>query len=75
MAVRSPKTITIGGLPVSRRTKLTDAGADVNARDNNGYTPLDWTNYERISESKARLEIGELLREKGGKSGAIQTNP
>jgi hypothetical protein len=47
--------------------RLITAGADINARDNNGYTPLDWTNYERISEGKARLEVAELLREKGGK--------
>jgi hypothetical protein len=65
-----------GGTPlhwaaVLGRVKMTErlitSGADVNARDNNGYTPLDWTNYERISEGKARLEIAEFLREKGGK--------
>jgi hypothetical protein len=55
--------------------KLIDAGAEVNAEDNNGYTPLDWTSYERISEGKARLEIAELLRQKGGKNRDIQTNP
>jgi hypothetical protein len=53
---------------------LITAGADVNAKDNNWYTPLDWTNYERISEGKARLEVAALLREKGGKSGTIQNN-
>ncbi|MCP4613353.1 MAG: hypothetical protein GY845_32075 [Planctomycetes bacterium] len=52
---------------VKMAERLIAAEADVNARDNNGYTPLDWTNYERISEGKARLEIAELLREKGGK--------
>ena len=63
----------LGRIKMARR--LIDAGADVNVKDNNGYTPLDWTSYERMSESKARLEISELLREKGGKSGVIQTNP
>ncbi len=48
--------------------RLIEAGADVNAKDNNGFTPLDATNYDRESERKARLEIAELLREKGGKS-------
>jgi ankyrin repeat protein len=53
---------------------LITAGADVNVRDNNGYTPLDWTTYARISEGKARLEVAELIREKGGKSGAPQSD-
>ena len=47
---------------------------DANAKDNRGFTPLDATTYDRESEKEARLEIAELLREKGGKSGAIQTN-
>jgi hypothetical protein len=55
--------------------RLINAGADTNASDNNGYTPLDWTHYERLSETKARLDIAELLRDEGGKSGDIQTNP
>jgi len=54
--------------------QLIDAGADINAKDNNGYTPLDWTHYELLSESKARLEVAELLREKGGKIRDIQTD-
>ena len=54
--------------------RLIDAGADINVKDKNGYTPLDWTSYDRISEGKARLDIAELLQEKGGKSGDIQTN-
>jgi hypothetical protein len=62
----------LGRIEMARR--LIEAGADVNAKDNNGYTPLDWTNYERESEKKARLKIAELLREKGGKTGALQTN-
>lgn len=40
----------------------------------NGCTLLDWTKYERESGKKARLDIAELLREKGKNSGAIQTN-
>jgi len=46
--------------------KLTEAGADVNAADNHGFTPLDATNYERDSNKKAKLEIAEFLRKKGG---------
>jgi len=63
----------LGRIEMARR--LIDAGTDINARDNNGYTPLDWTSYDRISEGKARLDIAELLREKGGKNRDIQTNP
>ena len=55
----------LGRIEMARR--LIDARADVNVKDNNGYTPLDWTAYERLSESKTRLEIAELLRAKGGK--------
>jgi hypothetical protein len=62
----------LGRTEMARR--LIDAAADVNVKDNNGYTPLDWTSYERMSEGKARLEIAELLRAKGGKSGAIKTD-
>ena len=43
------------------------AGADVNARDNNALTPLDATDYDRKSRRKAKIEIAELLRSKGGK--------
>jgi ankyrin repeat protein len=52
---------------VEMARQLLDAGADVNADDNNGYTPLDSTAYEGLSESKARLEIAGLLRDAGGK--------
>jgi len=48
--------------------RLIEAGADVNAKDNNGFTPLDATNYDHKSRRKAKLEIVELLRSKGGKS-------
>ena len=56
----------MGRVEMARR--LIEAGADVNAGDNNGFTPLDATNYDRESEKKAKLEIAELLREKGGRS-------
>ena len=56
-----------GRIEMARR--LIDAGADVNAKDNSGFTPLDATNYDRESEKEAKLEIAELLPEKGGKSG------
>lgn len=46
---------------------LIESGADVNASDNNGFTPLDATNYDRESPGKAKLKIAELLRRKGGK--------
>ena len=46
--------------------RLIDAGADVNIQDNHGYTPLDATRYEGVSESKARNDVAELLRGKGG---------
>ena len=44
------------------------AWADVSAKDSNGSTPLDATNYGHKSRRKAKLEIAELLRAKGGKS-------
>ena len=47
---------------------LIRAGADVNAKDNNGFTPVDATNYDRKSRRKAKLEIAEFLRKRGGKS-------
>ena len=56
----------LGRIEMARR--LIEAGADVNAKDNNGFTPLDATDYDRESERKAKLTIAELLREKGGKS-------
>jgi hypothetical protein len=56
----------LGRMEIARQ--LIDAGADVNVKDNHGHTPLDATHYEGLSESKARLEIAELLRESGGES-------
>ncbi len=56
----------LGRIEMAKR--LIEAGADVNAKDNSGFTPLDATNYDRESEKKAKLEIAELLREKGGKT-------
>ena len=40
------------------------AGADVNAKDVNGYTPLDWAIFNKDTETAA------LLRKHGGKTGA-----
>ena len=40
-----------------------DAGADVNAKDNNGGTPLD------VAIQLKRTEIADLLRKHGGKTG------
>ena len=58
----------LGRIEMARR--LIEAGADVDAKDHGGFTPLDATNYDRESEKKAKLEIAELLRGKGGKSGS-----
>ena len=55
--------------------QLVDAGANVNVRDKNGYTPLDATALEEFLESKTRLAIAELLRQRGGKSGNQQVKP
>ncbi len=46
----------------------------VNVKDKNGYTPLDATTHEQFSGSRPRLEVVELLREKGGKGRDIQNN-
>ena len=40
------------------------AGADVNAKDVNGYTPLDWAIFNKDTETAA------LLLKHGGKTGA-----
>lgn len=56
----------LGRLEMARR--LIDAGADVNARDNNGFTPLDATNYHPELQQEAKLKVAKLLREKGGKT-------
>ena len=56
----------LGRIEMARR--LIEAGADVNAKDNNGFTPLDATDYDRKSRRRAKLEIAELLRSKGGMS-------
>jgi ankyrin repeat protein len=39
------------------------AGADVNAKDVNGYTPLDWAIFNKDTETAA------LIRKHGGKTG------
>ena len=54
---------------------LIEKGADLNAKDNEGYTPLDMALLasKNINSSEAfvadRLEIVELLKKKGGISG------
>ncbi len=39
------------------------AGADVNAKDVNGYTPLDWAIFNKDTET------ADLIRKHGGKTG------
>ena len=39
------------------------AGADVNAKDVNGYTPLDWAIFNKDTKTV------DLLRKHGGKTG------
>jgi ankyrin repeat protein len=43
---------------------LLSKGADVNARDNSGSTPLDWAREENQDQ------IANLIRQYGGKTGA-----
>jgi len=62
-----------GRVDIARQ--LIDAGANVNVRDKNGYTPLDATNVEQLSESKTRLAVAELLRQRGAKSTDKQVKP
>ena len=47
---------------------LIDDGADVNAKDNIGSTPLDMTS-PNIGNINGRPEIADLLRKHGGKTG------
>jgi len=81
--INAPAKDEYGGTPlhwaaalgrVEMARQLIDVGANVNAIDENGYTPLDATTLEKFSESKARLDIAELLRDKGGKSGDTQSD-
>lgn len=46
--------------------QLMDAGADVNAPDNHGFTPLDATGYAPEYEREAKADIADYLRKKGG---------
>lgn len=53
----------LGRIEMTRR--LLEARADINATDNNGFTPLDATNYAPEYETEAKAQIAELLRTKG----------
>ena len=53
----------LGRIEMTKR--LLEAKADINAEDNNGYTPLDATNYAPEYETEAKTEIAKLLRTKG----------
>ena len=48
-------------------------GADVNAKDNNGETALDWAvfvyDWEQPEVKAAKKETADLLRKHGGKKG------
>ena len=44
-----------------------DAGAGVNGKDEDGYTPLDWAIFMK------KTETAELLRKHGGKHGTIHS--
>ena len=46
------------------------AGADVNAKDVNGYTPLDWViKYMTAKTEYKHTKTADLLRKHGGKTG------
>ena len=53
---------------VAMAKRLMEAGADANAKDNNGFTPLDATDYHPEFKKEAKREIAELLRKKNGNS-------
>jgi len=42
---------------------------DLNAKDQNGRTPLDWTNVVRGPDPKELKETAGLLRKHGDKTG------
>ena len=47
---------------------LVDAGADVNAADNNGYTPLDAVLLSPLVEQDVRDAVVAILRDYGGET-------
>ncbi len=47
--------------------QLIDAGAEINARDSHGFTPLDATGYQPETAQEAKREIARLLGERGGR--------
>ena len=82
--VNAPAQDEYGGTPLhwaavlgrmEMAKQLIDAGANVNVRDKNGYTPLDATALEQFSDSRTRLAVAELLRQKGAKSRDEQVKP
>jgi hypothetical protein len=56
----------LGRFRMARR--LIEAGAGINTSDNNGFTPLDATNYHPELQKEAKLKVAQLLRGKGGKT-------
>ena len=73
MADLSGRSINIRHKEMARQ--LINAGANINAADKNGYTPLDATTGEQFSDGKSRRAIAELLRQRGGKSRDEQVKP
>jgi len=49
---------------------MLEHGADVNAKDKNGKTPLDYVGDDNYIPQKKKQEIKTLLRKYGAKSGA-----
>lgn len=48
---------------------LLDNRADINAKDSNGCTPLDWVSYSALWDDEKYKDTVRLLKEQGGVSG------